>query len=62
MANSWLYTIYGQLNAFMYSGHALINEIWLIFANEATATNLSLTRLCYCLLMNGSLSPCSGSG
>ena len=36
MANSRLYTIYGQLNTFMYSGHALINEIWLIFAQEAS--------------------------
>ena len=54
------YTIYGQLNVFMYSGHALINEIWLIFA--LAAINLGLTRLCYCLLMYGSLFPYSGSG
>ena len=42
MANSWLYKIYGQLNAFMYSGHDLINEIWLIFAHEASCNKLGL--------------------
>ena len=29
---------------------------------KLAATNLGLTGLCYCLLMNGSLSPCFGNG
>ena len=42
------YTTYVQLNVFMYSGHALINEIWLIFAHEA---NCNKPRLDWTVLL-----------